>query len=90
MWSSLRVLLMIGASEAAAPVAGGAGHASFFTWTKPNTIGLLYNNIPTEAISLEYWMKVTDPHMTQMGLFTYSCCTSPPTFFARAPPRVFY
>ena len=69
--------LMIGASEAAAPVAGGAGHASFFTWTKPNTIGILYNNIPTEAITLEYWMKVTDPHMTQMSVFSYSCCTSP-------------
>lgn len=69
------LLAAVDVSEAAAPMAGGAGYASFFTWTKPNTIGLLYNNIPTEAITLEYWMRVTDPHMTQMGVFSYSCCT---------------
>ena len=76
------ILAAVDVNDAAAPLAGGPGFASFFTWTKPNTIGLLFNKIPTEAMTIEYWVRVTDPYLSQMNVFAYSCCTS----FKFAPP----
>ena len=73
---SLLLSTVVLCRAASSPIAGGAGYASYFTRTKPNTVGLLWNDIPTDAITFEYWIRVTDPHVTFMQFLSYSCCAS--------------
>ncbi|KAL1507311.1 hypothetical protein AB1Y20_008157 [Prymnesium parvum] len=74
MWPCLASLLSTG--RAGTCSAGGAGYAYVFDALRSTTISLQWQTRPLSAITIEYWVNVLDPHITELPVFAYSAYSS--------------
>ena len=70
------VVLLFLASLASAATgnakAGGAGYAYSFDGLMGTTISMQWAHAPISRMTVEYWMNIMDPHLTQQPVFAYS------------------
>lgn len=67
------VLWAVSASAAAGNCkAGGAGTALAFDGLDGTTVSMKWDAPPTQTLTIEYWVNVIDPHLTQQPVFAYS------------------
>ena len=54
---------------------GGAGSASYFDWYRSDTTSARWSAPPDASAggaTTEFWMRILDPHLSQLALFGYS------------------
>ena len=56
--------------------AGGAGYAFAFDGMDSTTISMQWMTPPLSQVTVEYWLQVLDPHLTQQPVFAYSAFSS--------------
>ena len=70
--AALMWLTLLRRGSAAVPKAGGGGYAMAFDGLDGTTISLQWLSSPATQATVEYWIKLTDSHVSQQPLLAYS------------------
>lgn len=72
-WLGAPLLLAVGGTASQPPLVGNGGYAPYFDWnTHSDAMTLHWTDVPTTAITMEFWFMVTDPYLYATTLFSYS------------------